>query len=86
MLTSMRITLPLWAAVALAVPLIGQIKPKDTDGWGKVRWGMTIAEVRTAYNINAPTQATERWTSLPLGPIKVGDVEMDTSAECQARF
>ena len=37
------IAVRLGALVALAVALFGQAKPKDVDGWDKIKWGMTIA-------------------------------------------
>ncbi len=47
------IAVRLGALAALAVALSGQLKPKDVDGWDKIKWGMTIAQARSAYGIEA---------------------------------
>ena len=60
----------------LAVALHGQTKPKDVDGWDKIKWGMTIAEARSVYDIGAQPRKADAWTLLELNPIKMGDVEM----------
>jgi hypothetical protein len=62
--------------------MLGQTKPKDIDGWGKIKWGMTFAEASAAYNVSAPVKEsdTSKWTSLPLGPVQIGDIEMKASA------
>ena len=59
---------------ALAVTLYGQ--PKDVSGWDKIRWGMTIAEARAAYDIHTETENKDSWTLLYLNPVKMGGVEM----------
>jgi hypothetical protein len=60
----------------LAAALQGQTKPKEVDGWDKIKWGMTIAEARAAYDIGAQPKETDTWTLLELNPIKMGGVEM----------
>ena len=63
------------AAVALlAVALHGQ--PKDVTGWDKVRWGMTIAEARSVYGVDAQPETKDDWTLLQLKPVKMAGVEM----------
>ena len=55
-------------------------KPNDVDGWGKIKWGMTIAEARAAYNVESPLEATEYWNFLRLQSIKIDDIPMDVDA------
>jgi hypothetical protein len=71
----------LGALAVLAVALYGQPKPKDPApqdiaGWDKVRWGMTIAEIRSAYDIHTEPESKDNWTLLYLKPVKIGGVEM----------
>jgi hypothetical protein len=76
----------LGALAALAVALYGQSKPKDPApqdrapediaGWDKIRWGMTIAEIRSAYDIHTSPESKDNWTLLYLNPVKIGGVEM----------
>jgi hypothetical protein len=71
----------LGTVVVLAVALYGQAapkdsKPKDIDGWDKIKWGMTIAEARSAYGIDAQPETKDNWTLLLLNPVKVAGVEM----------
>jgi hypothetical protein len=64
------------ALLALAVALYGETKPTDVSGWDKIRWAMTIAEARAAYDIHTETESKDNWTLLYLNPIKTGGVEM----------
>jgi hypothetical protein len=74
------------ALAALTVALYGQARPKDPapqdpapqdiDGWDKIRWGMTIAEIRAAYDIHAQPESKDNWTLLYLNPVKISGVEM----------
>jgi len=64
------------ALVALAVALYGQPKPKDVVGWDKIKWGMTIAQARSAYAVETPPESKDNWTLLDLKPVKVGGIEM----------
>jgi len=66
----------LGAVAALALVLYGQPKPKDVDGWDKIKWGMTIADARSAYGIEAQPESRDNWTLLQLHPIKMGSVEV----------
>jgi hypothetical protein len=61
---------------ALAVALFGQPKPKDVDGWDKIKWGMTIAQARSAYAAESQPESKDNWTLLDLKPVKVGAIEM----------
>jgi hypothetical protein len=74
MKTALRSTI----TVALAVALMGQDKPKDIDGWGTIKWGMTLAEARSAYTVDK-TESNDYWTLLTLEPIKIGDIGMSVS-------
>jgi hypothetical protein len=62
--------------VALGFALFGQTKPKDVDGWDKIKWGMTMADVRAAYGIDTEPETKDGWTLLQLKPVKLGRVEM----------
>ena len=66
----------LGAVAALAVVLYGQPKPKDVEGWDKIKWGMTIADARAAYGIDAQPESKDNWTLLQLHPVKMGNVEL----------
>jgi hypothetical protein len=66
----------LGALAALAVALYGQSKPKDVDGWDKIKWGMTVAEVRSTYGIDTQPESKDNWTLLQLNPVKISGVEM----------
>jgi hypothetical protein len=75
------ITARLSALAALAVALSAQPKPKDPapqdiNGWDKIKWGMTIAEARSAYDIDSKPESKDNWTLLTLKPVKIDDVEM----------
>src|SRR5579862_5841772 len=64
----------IWAALGAA--LYAQPKPKDVDGWDKIKWGMTMAEARAAYGISAQPERQDDWTLLKLNPVQVSGVEM----------
>lgn len=64
------------ALAALSLALHGQSKPKDVDGWDKIKWGMTIEEVRAGYGIDTKPEKKDNWTLLQLNPIKISGVEM----------
>jgi hypothetical protein len=69
------------ALAALAVALFGQPKPRDPapqdiTGWDKIKWGMTIPEIRSAYNIHTEPESKDDWTLLYLNPVKISGVEM----------
>lgn len=61
---------------ALASALWGQAKPKDIDGWDKIKWGMTIANARAAYSVETPPERNGDWTLLNLKPVKMDGIEM----------
>jgi hypothetical protein len=33
-----------------------QVAPKDVSGWGKIKWGMTMADVKAAYKLSPSTR------------------------------
>ena len=70
----------LGALAALAVALYGEPKPKDVDGWDKIKWGMTMAKARSAYDIQTQPESNDDWTLLILKPVKMGDIEMGAEA------
>lgn len=61
--------------VAIATGLSAQ-KPADIDGWDKIHWGMTIANARSAYNVDTQPEKTDDWTLLTLKPVQIAGVEM----------
>jgi hypothetical protein len=79
------IAVRLGALAALAVALYGQTKPNDVSGWDKIRWGMTIAEARAAYDIHTQTDSKDNWTLLYLNPVKTGGVEMGVQVGARPR-
>ncbi len=62
------------ALLALAVALYSQ--PKDVQGWDKIRWSMTMAEVGSTYGVEAKPESKDNWTLLDLHPVKMGDVKL----------
>ena len=70
--------LRLCVVVALAGTTMGQTKPKDVDGWGKVKWGMPVAEARTAYGneIRYDVRLHDGLIALRLNDVKLGALEM----------
>ena len=61
-----------------AAALSGQAQPRDVEGWGKIRWGMTIADASQAYVINRH-EDNEFWSQLIAEPVIVGDITMRVS-------
>jgi len=62
--------------VTLAIVAYAQPKPKDVEGWDKIKWSMTLAEVRSAYQIDAQPESKDNWTLLQLKPVKIAGVEL----------
>ncbi|MBZ5626111.1 MAG: hypothetical protein LAQ69_46610 [Acidobacteriia bacterium] len=70
----MRTLLPLLIAAALSA------QPTDIDGWGKIHWGMTLDQARTAYSVTAAPAANPYWTILTLPAVTIGNLHLDASA------
>jgi hypothetical protein len=67
------------AVLALSVVAFGQIlHPKDVDGWGKIKWGMTLPEVRALYAIEKE-ESSQYADFLTIKPVQIGEVPMDTT-------
>ena len=64
----------------LSVALFCQDKPKDVDGWDQIKWGMTIADARSRYGIEAKPENTADWMLLTLKPVRIAGVEMSVQA------
>jgi hypothetical protein len=69
--TSFRIA----AIATMAVAVYAQ-KPHDVQGWDKVKWGMTVDQVRAAYGADAQPQLQDEWALLQLPPVMIAGVEM----------
>ena len=64
--------------VMFAVALLGQTPPRDVEGWGKIRWGMTLADASQAYVIDRH-EDNDRWSQLIAQPVMIGDLTMRVS-------
>ena len=71
-----KMAVQLAALVGFAIALHGQSAPKDIAGWDKIKWGMTMAEARAAYNVDAQPEANDDWTLLKLHPVNISGVEL----------
>jgi len=71
-------SLRLCIAALFAVTLSGQAQPRDVAGWGKIRWGMTLADAGQAYVIDRH-EDNDRWSQLIAQPVLVGDITMRVS-------
>src|ERR1041385_7670763 len=58
-----------------AVTLWGQTPIRDVNGWGKIIWGMTLADAGRAYVINRHDD-NETWSQLLAEPVEVGDITL----------
>jgi hypothetical protein len=67
------------------VPAFAQTK--DTAGWGKVKWGMTVEQAKAAYGAEAEDSAVVPGPNyifidkLTLPNVKIGDLEMTASLQ-----
>ena len=74
-------------ALAFAGIAAAQTNPKDIDGWGKIKWGMTVAQAKAAYGPEAHESAgtdTEHGYAKKLafeGLRIVGDLELRGSVQ-----
>src|SRR5690242_13488445 len=64
--------------VLFTVALSGQAQPRDVDGWGKIHWGMTLADASQAYVIDRH-EDNDRWSQIIVQPVMVGDITMRVS-------
>jgi hypothetical protein len=72
--------------VGVAIGAMLMAQPKDVDGWGKVKWGMTIAQAKVAYGSEAQAPDRENGSTkyverLTLRNLKVGDIRMRVAIE-----
>lgn len=70
------IAMRLPALLTFAVCLLAQTRPKDVDGWDKIRWGQSIAAVRADYGVAKQPENKDGWSLLQLAPVKLGGVTM----------
>ena len=61
-----------------AVALPGQAQQTDVNGWGKIRWGMTLDEAGKAYVIERH-EDNDYWSQLIAQPMIIGDLTMRVS-------
>jgi hypothetical protein len=52
-----------------AFALLGQAKPNDVYGWDKVKWGMTLAEVRSVYTSRTSEESPGRFAECSDVPV-----------------
>jgi hypothetical protein len=86
--------MPKTAALAIvllmAFAVVAAVQPRDVDGWGKIKWGMTVAQVRAAYGGQAESPDGESRDDknpdkdkfvdrLIIKKLTVGDTEMNAS-------
>jgi hypothetical protein len=74
----MRVACQLFVAAVFSIALLGQTPPRDVDGWGKIKWGMTIADASQLYVIDRH-EDNNLWTQLIAQPIDVGDITLRVS-------
>jgi len=72
-------------AALFAVALAGQAQPRDVEGWGKIRWGMTLAEAGQAYVIDRH-EDNDRWSQVIVQPVVIGDLTMRVSIAARHGF
>jgi hypothetical protein len=65
-----------WALALAGMAWCGPPKPDDVNGWDKINWGMTMAQVRSAYGVEAQPGNQGEWTLLDLPSVKIADVEL----------
>jgi hypothetical protein len=70
----MKTAVRLYLAGVFAITLLGQA-PRDVPGWGKIRWGMSIADANQAYVINRH-EDNEVWSELIAEPIEFYDFKL----------
>jgi len=73
----MKFSLLLTMVAGLA---FSQAKTQDVTGWAKIKWGMTIEDVRSAYPGATGDGTRER---LFLEPVQIGDLSMNVSVSAR---
>ena len=70
----------------VTVPMVAQ--PKDVNGWGRIKWGMTVAQAKVVYGSQVlvpdathKSQSTKFVDRLLIGSFNVGDTKMQVSIE-----
>lgn len=71
----MRTAVRLCLAGVFAITLLGQAPPRDVEGWGKIRWGMSVADAGQAYVINRH-EDNELWSELIAEPVEFYDFRL----------
>ena len=67
-----------------AVALCAYSQPQDVSGWDKIAWGMTIAQVRAAYRVDALPETKDGWTLVQLNAVKMGGVQLGVQVGARA--
>lgn len=73
------------ALLLIFAPALAQTK--DTDGWGKVKWGMTVEQAKEAYGAEAEDSTVIPGPNfifidrITLPNVKIGDLEMRASLQ-----
>ena len=81
---SLKAVFWLCVSASLAGNATSQTKPKDVDGWGKVKWGMTVAQAKAAAPearaSDGKSEKSTRYTErLVIDRLRIGDMEMTAS-------
>jgi hypothetical protein len=71
----MKIAIGLCIAAVFSITLSAQAPPRDVEGWGKIKWGMTSAEASQAYVINRH-EDNEFWSELIAEPLEFYDFKL----------
>jgi hypothetical protein len=81
----MKTAVRLAAFVSFAIALPGQPLPKDVNGWDKIKWGMTVGQVKAAYGSQAEAPSRDNSDQekfverLVIKKLTIGDTEMKVS-------
>jgi hypothetical protein len=72
-------------ALLMTFVVVAAVEPRDVDGWGKIKWGMTVGQVKSAYGSQAERPDGENpdkekfVEKLIIKKLTVGDIEMKAS-------
>lgn len=82
----MRTVFRLWTSlIVLGIALLGQAPPKDVNGWGKIKWGMTVAQIKALYGAQVQDSdgsggnSADYIEKLVIKGFAIGDDNMDVS-------